>query len=101
MTLTVLLWAVICVLCALLFWIGPTTLPLWYSLTQFSEQLAPSWAIVSLAGLSTFIVMVGFAFGRTTDLDHEAYLANINWWSVVMLQGLLLLALVRIIKVVL
>jgi hypothetical protein len=101
MTLTILFWAVICVLSAVLFWIGPTTLPLWYSLTQFSEQLAPSWAIASVAGLSTFFVIIGFIFGRTTDLDHEAYLANINWWSVVMLQGLLLMALLRIIKVVL
>lgn len=95
------LWFSVCALSGLLYWIGPTTLPLWYSLTQFTDQLAPSWAVVSFAALSTWILVIGFLYGRVTDLEHENYLAHLNWWAVCFLQGMLLLALLRIMKVIL
>lgn len=95
------MWIATIALCGLLYWIGPTTVPLWYSRTQITDQLAPSWAIFSIAGLSTLLTFIGFLFGRSTDLEHEKYLASLNWWAIIFLQGLLLLALLRIMKVVL
>lgn len=95
------IWMVTAVVSGLLFWFGPPHLPLWSSLTQPDEQLAPSWGIVSIPLLSTFFLIVGLWYGRKTDLDHENYLAGLNWWAICLLQGLLLLALLRIAKVVL
>lgn len=95
------LWIAVGVCSALLFWLGPANIPVWYSLVQPEEQLAPSWAVASLPILSTVFLFFGFLFGRKTDLEHELYLASVNWWSQVLLQSLLLLSVIRILKVVL
>lgn len=93
-------WIGIILLSILLFLYGPTTIPLWYSLVQPEEQLAPNWALGTIVGLSTFFLFTGLWWGRKTDLEHEQYLATMTWWSVMFLQGLLLLSLIRIVKVI-
>lgn len=94
-------WAAITGVTALLFVFGPNTVPLWYSLVQPQEQLVPNWALVSLPIVSSLLLVSGLWFGRRTDLEHEQYLASMQWWSVCFLQSFLLLALLRIVKVVL
>lgn len=98
---SVFFWIAIIVVSCLIYFYGPLNVPLWYSLVQSEEQLAPNWALSSVVGLSTFFLLTGLWWGRKTDLEHEQYLATMTWWSVMFLQGLLFLSLLRIAKVIL
>lgn len=89
-------------LCTAVLWFwGPPVLPLWYSLVTPAEQLAPHIMLLSLPALSGGLLLTTFWFGRKSSLEHEQYLATIGWWSGIALQAFLLLALLRIMKIIL
>ncbi len=92
---------VVALFSGLLYLFGPEYIPLWYSLVESSEQLAPRIAIGVMPGLALGIVILALWYGRRTKLEHEEYLASISLWSGNILLAFLLLALLRIMKVVL
>ncbi len=93
--------AVIGILSSLLYLFGPNYLPLWYSLVEPSEQLAPRISIFAIPAVAGAITLLTLWYGRRTQLDHEEYLASISLWGGNILLFLLEIALLRIMKVVL
>lgn len=94
-------WVLILTLTALMYIFGPPYLPLWYSLTVPQEQLASKAFVWIFPGLSTLIMLIGLWSGRRTDLEHERYLARLSLICGLVLMFLLLLAQLRILKIVL
>lgn len=96
----VVLWFVITGLAFLLYFFGPPFLPLWYTLVEPAEQLAPNLFILTIPLLALAILVVSMWYGRRSDLDHEDFLAANALWSGSALLVLLLIALIRIIKII-
>ena len=93
--------ALIFLFSSVLAFFGPPVLPLWYSITLSEEQLAPRIFAFSIPVLASGITVFSLWFGRKTHLEHEHYLATISLWSGACLLTLLLIAVLRIVKVVL
>ncbi len=91
----------ISLLAILLFIWGPPLLPLWYSLTVSEEQLVPKIWVISVPALALAITAATLWFGRHTALDHEKYVAALSLGSGLALLTMLLIAFLRIAKVVL
>ncbi|MCD8484967.1 hypothetical protein LRY65_04115 [Candidatus Woesebacteria bacterium] len=91
---------IIAVFTALLYAFGPQYIPLWYSLVESTEQLASREFVAVIPALALAIVVVTLWYGRRTKLEHEEYLAAISLWSGNLLLGFLIIALLRIMKVV-
>lgn len=100
-TSVVFLWLGVSTLSGLLAVFGPPLLPLWYSLPIAADQLAPREYALSLAGVSTAILLFALLCGRKTTLEHESYLAHLGLWTGVLLLGILGIATLRIIFLVL
>lgn len=95
------LWVISLLLSALFFLFGPSYLPLWYSLPLPAEQLAPKIYVWVFPGLSAVITLLSLWQGRRTDLDHERYLARLSLLSGLALMVCLLIAQIRIMKIIL
>lgn len=93
--------AVIGILSVLLYLFGPNYVPLWYSLVEPGEQLAPRLHVLAIPALAGVIMLLTLWYGRRTQLDHEEYLASISLWVGNILLFLLEIALLRIMKVIL
>lgn len=78
-----------------IFFLGPPLLPLWYSLVEPADQLAPRFWVVTAPATAWAMAFVFWVLGRKTELDHERYLALLALWSGVILQALLFFALIR------
>ena len=79
-----------------IFFLGPPLLPLWYSLVEPAEQLAPRLWVIAAPAVAWAMALVFWILGRKTELDHERYLALLALWSGIILQALLLFALIRL-----
>lgn len=101
LSLVVILWGLTLIITALLYWLGPPLLPLWYSLVIPEEQLAAHEWVWSIEVMSTALLLFAFWFGRRTSLEHDDYLTLLTMGSALALQSLLLVALLRIVGVVL
>lgn len=95
------IWVVSLLLSALLFIFGPPLIPLWYSLTLPVEQLAPKIAAWTFPGLGAVITILSLWQARRTDFDHNRYLARLSLISGLVLLIFLLIAQLRIIKIIL
>lgn len=95
------LWVMTLLLSSLFYIYGPLYLPLWYSLTIASDQLAPRYYIWVFPLINTIILMFSLWYGRHTDLDHERYIARLSLLTGLVLMILLLIAQLRIIKIIL
>lgn len=93
--------AVIGIFSTLLYLFGPSYVPLWYSLVEPSEQLAPRLYVLTIPALAGAITLLTLWYGRRTQLGHEEYLATLSLWSGNILLFLLIIALLRIMKVIL
>lgn len=74
-------------------------IPLYYSLAQSAQQLAPKSHLFLFAGLSLSITIFHFSFimaFRQLDL----FLLRLFAWTTVLTQGLLLVAIIRILFVI-
>lgn len=80
---------------------GPPFFPVWYSRTVEAEQLAPKVFIWVFPSVATVILILSLFFGRKTDLEHERYLAKLSLWSGLILFLFLLVAQLRILKIIL
>lgn len=96
-----LIWVAVLLMSSLFFLFGPPFLPLWYSQTVEAEQLAPKLFIWVFPGVASVILILSLFFGRKTDLEHERYLARLSLWSGLVLLGFLVLAQLRILKIIL
>lgn len=95
------LWVATLVTTALLWFFGPPYLPLWMSLVEPAEQLAPKIFIFVVPITTSILTLLTLFFSRKSALDHEEYLATLSLWSGIILLILFLLAVLRIMKVVL
>lgn len=95
------LWTTTLLLSALVFLFGPPLVPLWYSLPLAREQLAASEYVWVFPGLSAVITLMSLWQGRKSDLEHERYLARLSLISGLALMVFLLLAQIRILKIIL
>lgn len=87
---------------SLLLWVfGPPYLPLWMSLVEPAEQLAPKIFIFVVPVTTSILYFLTLFFSRRSALDHEEYLATLSLWSGIILLSLFLLAILRITKVLL
>lgn len=87
---------------SLLLWIfGPPYIPLWLSLVEPAEQLAPKVLIFIIPIISSILFFLTLLFSRKSALDHEEYLATLSLWSGIILLTLFLVAVLRIMKVLL
>jgi hypothetical protein len=87
---------------SLLLWIfGPPYIPLWMSVVEPAEQLAPKVAIFIIPIVASFLFFLTLFFARKSALEHEEYLATLSLWSGIILHGLFLLSVLRIMKVLL
>lgn len=96
-----LLWVFALVLSALFYLYGPPVIPLWYSLNILEQRLAPSYYIWVFPAMSTVILLISLFNGRRTNLEHERYLARLSLLTGLALQFLILIAQLRIIKIIL
>lgn len=95
------MWVLLTALSAGLYFFGPPLVPLWYSLVVPSEQLAPSLWLASFPALSGSIALIATWHSRRTALEHSEFLARVSIWGGIMILGFLLVALIRIMKVIL
>ena len=95
------LWVATLLLSALVFMFGPPLIPLWYSLPLLREQLASSEYVWVFPAVSATITLVSLWQGRRSDLEHERYLARLSLISGLALMVILLIAQLRIIKIIL
>lgn len=95
------LWIAGGLISALLWFFGPPYLPLWMSLVEPGEQLAPKMFVAVIPASTTLLYFLTLFFSRRSALDHEEYLATLSLWSGIILLTLFLLAVLRIAKVVL
>jgi hypothetical protein len=96
-----LLWVVVLLMSSLFFLYGPPFFPVWYSRTVEAEQLAPKVFIWVFPSVATVILVLSLLFGRKTDLEQERYLAKLSLWSGLILFAFLLIAQLRILKIIL
>ena len=95
------LWVVSLLLSALFYLYGPPFVPLWYSLTVTTEQLAPKAYIWVFPAISAVVTVLSLWQGRRSQLEHERYLARLSLLSGLVLMVLLLIAQLRILKIIL
>ncbi len=95
------LWGAVGVFSLSLWFFGPPFLPLWLSLVEPSEQLAPKIAIWVFPAITTPLYFLTLWFSRKNSLEHEEYLATLSLWSGIILLSLFLFAIIRIMKVIL
>lgn len=95
------LWVVTGLSATLLWIFGPPYIPLWLSLVEPAEQLAPKIFIFIIPIITSFLFFLTLFFSRKSALDHEEYLATLSLWSGIILHALFLLSILRIMKVLL
>jgi hypothetical protein len=88
-------------LSAILYLFGPPLIPLWYSLPSPAEQLAPKVYFWVFPILSVLVAILAIWQGRKSNLEHSFYLSRLAFVSGLVLLALLLIAQVRIMKVIL
>lgn len=94
-------WVLSLLMSALFYLYGPLYAPLWYSLTVKSDQIATREWMWVFPGISTLILFVSLWTGRRSNLEHERFLARFSLLAGLALMVLLLIAQLRIIKIVL
>ncbi len=95
------LWTTTLLLSALAYMFGPPLVPLWYSLPLEPEQLSPSEYIWVFPALSATVMILSLWQGRRSDLEHERYVARLSFISGLALMVFLLIAQLRILKIIL
>ena len=95
------IWVISLLVSALLYLFGPPFIPLWYSLPLPAEQLAPKIFVWVFPGLSAVAMILSLWQGRRADLEHERYLARLSLLSGLVLLIFLLIAQLRITKIIL
>lgn len=91
----------ILLLSSLFFLYGPPFVPLWYSQPVAAEQIAPKVFIWVFPVLASVVLVLSLFFGRKTELEHDRYLARLSLWSGLVLFLFLLIAQIRILKIIL
>jgi hypothetical protein len=95
------LWVTSLLISGLFFIFGPPFIPLWYTVPLAAEQLADRMFIWVFPALSFVILILSLWQGRRTNMEHERYLARLSLISGLILMVFLLVAELRILKIIL